>query len=573
MKLISLCLITLNTFIFPTLALAESFSEDNKSIKADLISQKLEEMESEKETEDDDSDSAETESDETEEDKPEAEEKADEKADEPTPEEIARLKKLATADQLYLSGYKQEAKKLYRQTKEVWKLEQDAAQQDLAIELFEDPAKLSPAGKVFWRNYQKGKEQELESKVVSSLKLLTTREPQFIPGHIHYAQMLQEYERQAEARKVLEQAAGRYPNEPKLVRAKIDDHIAAEEWLDASVLARQFALFNPELPAAKELDLLADQYLAEYQSDLKSQIALNTVGNVIFGTIGFALTGSLFGPLSALETSAMILQGESAMGKASVAQAKKQLPLIEDPEILAYVDEIGQKVAAASGRDDFEYEFYVIMDDSLNAFALPGGKIFVNAGAILSTDSEAELAGLLAHEVAHAALSHGFQLVTQGNLTANVVRHIPYVGGAATSLIVMNYSRGMEKQADIFGTRILVNSGYAADGVRNLMVKLHESHQDDPENSEPPEWLSTHPNSKQRIKYMEQLIVDNNLDRFAYEGVSRHQNIKYLVKDKWEKYEKCIEDVVTLEAARKCAKGEEKAESKENKEEAEGIEK
>lgn len=556
MKLISLCLITLNTFIFPTLTLAESLSQDN-NIEANLIAHNYEELELEQEAKDDDSNSAETESDESEEDKSEEEKKVDE----PTPEEIARLKNLATADHLYLSGYKKEAKQLYRQTKKAWELEQKATKQDQSAALFDDPAKLSPAGKVFWRNYQKGKEQGLESKVVSSLKLLTTREPQFIPGHIHYAQMLQQYERQAEGRKVLERAANLYPSEPKLVKAKIDDHIAAEEWLDASILARQFALFNPELPEAEEFDLLADEYLTEYQSDLKSKIALNTVGNAILGTVGFALTGSLFGPLSAIETTAIVLQGESAMGKASATQAKKQLPLIEDPEILEYVNEIGQKVAVASGRDDFEYEFYVIMDENLNAFALPGGKIFINAGAIIEIDSEAELAGLLAHEVSHAALSHGFQLVTQGNLTANVVRHIPYVGNAATSLIVMNYSREMERQADIFGTRILVNSGYAADGVRNLMVKLHESHQKDEENPEPPEWLSTHPNSKQRIKYMEQLIVDNNLDRFAYEGISRHQNIKHLVRDKWNKYEECIEDVVTLEAARKCARGEKEAES------------
>ena len=564
MKLISFCLISLNAFIFPTIAFAESIPQNNTRDRTVypmdnhtyLISQGDNEVEPETENEDSESEKAESD-----------EEKEKEKANEPTPEEIARLKKLATADQLYLSGYKKEAKKLYRSTKDVWELEKKAAKNDESIEIFEDPAKLSPAGKVFWRNYQQGKEQQLESKVVSALKLLTAREPQFISGHIHYAQMLQQYEREAEAKKVLEKAASRYPSQPKLVKAKINHHIASEEWLEASILARQFALFNPDLPEAEKMDLLADEYLAEYQSDLKSKIAFNAVGNAIAGTVGFALTGSLFGPLSALETTSMVLRGESAMGKESVAQAKKQLPLLEDPEITEYVNRIGQKVSAASGREDFEYEFYVIMDDDLNAFALPGGKVFVNAGAIMKTDSEAELAGLLAHEVSHAALSHGFQLVTQGNLTANVVRHIPYVGNAATSLIVMNYSRGMEKQADLFGTRILVNSGYAADGVRNLMVKLHESHQKekDEENSEPPEWLSSHPNSKQRVSYMEQLIVDNNLDRFAYEGVSRHQNIKHLVKDKWQKYEKCIEEVVTLEEARKCAR--EETESKTDKEE------
>ena len=224
--------------------------------------------------------------------------------------------------------------------------------------MFEDPAKLSPAGKVFWRNYQKGKEQGLESKVMSALKLLTTREPQFIFGHIHYAEMLQQYERKAEARKVLEKAASRYPSQPKLIKARIDHHTAAEEWLDASILARQFALFNPDLPEAKEMDLLADEYLAEYRSDLKSKIALNAIGNAIAGTVGFALTGNIFGPISALETTSMVLRGESAMGKESVVQAKKQLPLTDDPEINEYVNEIGQKVAAASGREDFEYEFF-----------------------------------------------------------------------------------------------------------------------------------------------------------------------------------------------------------------------
>ena len=108
----------------------------------------------------------------------------------------------------------------------------------------------------------------------------------------------------------------------------------------------------------------------------------------------------------------------------------------------------------------------------------------------------------MAHEVSHAALSHGFQLATKGNLTANVVSYIPYVGNVASSLIVLNYSRDMEKQADLFGTRILVNAGYAADGVRNLMAQLQESPQ---EHSEPPAWLSSHPNTKERISYMEKV--------------------------------------------------------------------
>ena len=84
------------------------------------------------------------------------------------------------------------------------------------------------------------------------------------------------------------------------------------------------------------------------------------------------------------------------------------------------------------------------------------------------------------------------------------------------------------------------------------MAQLHESHQDE-DNPEPPAWLSSHPNTEQRIAYMERLIVDNNLNRYAYEGVDRHQEIKQLVTTKWQKYEECAEDIDSIEEAKVCA--------------------
>ena len=493
----------------------------------------------------------------------ETEQLDEDEAKKPTPEELARLEQIAIADQLYLGGDRTTARQLYRQAKTPWELERKQSSKD-EPPTFDDPSQLSPAGKVFWRNYQQGQEQQLESKVISSLKLITTREPQFLPGHIHYSQALSAYEREAESVAVLNRAVNLYPNEPQILKAKMAADIADEQWLDASIMARQYALFNPNAPEAAEFELLATEYLSEYQSNLRSSITWNAVGNAIAGTVGFALTGNLFGPLSALETTGLLLQGESAVGDASVSQIKKQAPLLKDERINEYINKIGQKVASASGREEFDYEFYVIMDDTLNAFALPGGKVFINVGAIMETDSEAELAGLLAHEVAHSALSHGFQLVTKGNLTANIVSYIPYVGNAASSLIVLNYSRDMEKQADIYGTRILVNAGYAADGVRNLMAKLHHSHGED--NPEPVAWMSSHPNSKKRIGYIEQLVVEQNLDRYAYEGVYQHQPIKELATEKWQQYAKCIEDINTLQEAKVCA-GEEQ--NKEDKAESE----
>jgi predicted Zn-dependent protease len=183
-----------------------------------------------------------------------------------------------------------------------------------------------------------------------------------------------------------------------------------------------------------------------------------------------------------------------------------------------------------AGRNDFNYEFFVIPQEELNAFALPGGKIFINAGAIAKTNSEAELAGLLAHELSHTVLSHGFQLVTQGNLIANITQYLP-LGRNISQLFALNYSREMERQADNLGTRLIVAGGYAADGLRNLMVTLEKE-----QKNFIPLWLSSHPGGSERVSYLENLISRGNYNRYAYEGVERHielqARVKQLLKDK-----------------------------------------
>lgn len=114
------------------------------------------------------------------------------------------------------------------------------------------------------------------------------------------------------------------------------------------------------------------------------------------------------------------------------------------------------------------------------------------------------------------------------------------MGGLTGNLIVLNYSRDMERQADVFGTRMLVNAGYAADGVRNLMVKLDREAAKE-ERPEPPAWLSTHPQTEARISDMENLIIKNNLNRYAYEGVAKHQKISQKVAKLWHQYQQTEE--------------------------------
>jgi predicted Zn-dependent protease len=432
-----------------------------------------------------------------------------------------RQQLLIEADRLYLQGQYEQAEFLYRKAKEPFVAE--AVQERPAA--ISDPTQLSPAGQVYWREANAGREAELYTRLMVPLELLVEDYPEFIPGHLLYAEVLAEQDKPEDSLAVLERATTLYPDEPELIRARVEALAENERWLEASIAARQFALLNPDRPDVGEFQALADQHLEEFQDRTRSRLRGNAIANFVTGAASFVLTGNLFGPLSAIETTVLMLRGESAVGESIAEQAVRQLELVEDETVVAYVNELGQQLAAVSGRDDFEYEFYVVRDETLNAFALPGGKIFVNAGAILEANSEAELAGLLAHELSHAVLSHGFQLVTSGNLTANLLQFIPY-GGYAANLAVLSYSRDMERQADALGTRILATSGYAADGLRNLMITLEEAE----EESLPFVWLSSHPDTDERIENIETQIELNGYNRYTYEGVERHQAMQRRVE-------------------------------------------
>ena len=432
--------------------------------------------------------------------------------------EIERQKQLAEADRLYRAGDTAAAEKIYRLIKTPFAAAPEPLPQPEPIT---DAELLSPSGKVFWRESTIGLEQKMESRIFVPLQLLTEKIPQFIPGHLRLAQALTERGKPDQALAVLEKAAGLYPNQPELLKARITALAQNEKWMEAAIAARQFALLNPESPLAPEFTTLAEENQKRYQQHMRRKLNSNLVGGIITGALSYALTGSLYGPFNAVQATALMLRGESAVGDRVTKQAKRQLVIVEDSEVVEYVNEIGQKLTKVAGRNEFKYEFFVVMDDALNAFALPGGKVFVNLGAIAKTNSEAELAGLLAHELSHAVLSHGFQLMTQGTLTANVTQFIPYVGGLAGDLLVLNYSRDMERQADTMGTRILASADYAADGLRNLMVTLQQQESKKGKNS-PPEWASSHPATPERVRYLETLIITGSYNRYAFEGVERH---------------------------------------------------
>ncbi|MBD2301494.1 M48 family metallopeptidase [Nostoc sp. FACHB-190] len=469
--------------------------------------------------------------------KPEATEpKKTDTATEPalTPEELARQQKFIEADKLYLAGNITEAEKLYREVKTPF-ANTDTATQERKPAII-DATQLSPAGKVYWRESEAGIAAKLQTRTEVPLKLLVEQYPEFIPGHIRYAEILKQYNRPKEAVEVLEQASSLYPDQPDLIKAKVTALADEKKWMEASLAARQFAILYPNDPQAEEFTQLAEINLKRYKAHIREEIRGNTLANIITGAVGYAVTGSLLGPFSALDSTILLLQGEGAVGESVAKQAKQQLPLVKDEEVLAYVNEIGQKLVKVSGRTEFKYEFFVIPEEELNAFALPGGKVFINAGAIAKSNSEAELAGLIGHELSHVVLSHGFQLVTQGNLISNVTQYLPF-GGTVGQLFSLSYSRDMERQADVLGTRLIVANGYAADGLRNLMATLQKQ-----QKNAPPTWISSHPGGKERVNYLENLIIRGKYNRYSYEGVERHTaiqaKIKQILKEEKERKEK-----------------------------------
>jgi beta-barrel assembly-enhancing protease len=203
------------------------------------------------------------------------------------------------------------------------------------------------------------------------------------------------------------------------------------------------------------------------------------------------------------------------MGRQVAKEAESQLPILKDRQGTAYIDALGKQLAARAPGQKYPYQFKIVNDKNINAFALPGGFVYVNRGVIEAADNEAQLAGVIAHEIGHVALRHGTNQVSKayiaqaplsilgGVLGSNSVGSVLAqlgVGFAANS-IMMKYSRDAETQADLMGTQILYDSGYNP----NAMVQFFEKIQAESK-GRTVEFFSDHPNPENRISKVQHEI-------------------------------------------------------------------
>lgn len=264
-----------------------------------------------------------------------------------------------------------------------------------------------------------------------------------------------------------------------------------------------------------------------------------------------ALSGCSVNPVTGESQLSLISESqEMAMG------AEQYKPTVQiqggqyyaDPDLTAYVSEVGHKLAAVSDRPDLPYEFEILNSSVPNAWALPSGKIAINRGLLTKLQDEAQLASVLGHEIVHAAARHSVQRMQQGMiinagiaglgmaLTDNDYAQL-IMGGAAlgSQLTMAQYSQGHELESDHYGIQYMVKAGYdpqAAVELQKIFVKLSESHN--------ASWVdglfASHPPSQERVE-ANQALVNKLGSPGGYRGEKVYEQKLAYLRSKQPAYE------------------------------------
>jgi len=220
-------------------------------------------------------------------------------------------------------------------------------------------------------------------------------------------------------------------------------------------------------------------------------------------------------------------------GRQAAAQVEQQMPILRDEVVESYVERVGQRLVEAIPQEfqhpGFSYRFRVVNARDINAFALPGGPMYINRGMIEAARNEGELAGVMAHEISHVALRHGTAQATKAqkySILAGIAGiagavlggpAVGQIGQAAVGTYFLKFSREYETEADVLGAQMMANAGYDPRDLANVFRTIQSQG-----GSGGPQFLSSHPNPKNRFERINQeaamLRVSNpvrNTEEFA----------------------------------------------------------
>jgi predicted Zn-dependent protease len=194
--------------------------------------------------------------------------------------------------------------------------------------------------------------------------------------------------------------------------------------------------------------------------------------------------------------------------------------LYRDQEVQNAIDDIGWRLVnnSIASQTNWRFEFHVLADsNTINAFALPGGQIFITVGLLSRLDTEDQVAGVLAHEIVHVLARHGAQRIAKSELTNGLVGAVGVASGDASAaqianmvgqFVNMQYGRDDELQSDGIGVCLMIDAGYDPQGMIDVMRVLAEASG----GNRQPEFFSSHPNPENRIEAIQSAIANASQD-------------------------------------------------------------
>jgi predicted Zn-dependent protease len=234
------------------------------------------------------------------------------------------------------------------------------------------------------------------------------------------------------------------------------------------------------------------------------------------------------------------VQDDIKLGRQASVEVEQQMPILNDNQATRFVQDVGRRLVNAIPNQfqhpEFQYTFEIVNASDINAFALPGGPMYVNRGMIEAARTEGEMAGVMAHEISHVALRHGTAQATKQNNPLNQILGIGAVLGGAVlggeqgaaigqtlySGVMLKYSREYETQADILGAQIMANAGYDPRDLANMFRTIEQQSG----GQRAPEWLSSHPNPGNRYERINQEAQMLRVSEGAGQNSREFQNVQ-----------------------------------------------